>query len=116
MIWLVNVAKSKFIKDNGVDLIIVTETWLSTQGDEAKTVELAPSRIDVKSLPRQSRSRGCGIATICKSTLGSSIAIEANLDFAHTCRHQLIYSTTHYIFSVCTALHQTDETILLTLC
>ena len=30
------------------------------------------------------------------------------------CRHQLLYNTTHYIFSVCTALHQTDETILLT--
>ena len=31
------------------------------------------------------------------------------------CRHRLHYSTTHYIFSVCTALHQTDEIILLTL-
>ena len=35
---------SKFIKDNGVDLFCVTETWLSAQGDEAKTVELAPRR------------------------------------------------------------------------
>ena len=43
-----------FIKDNGVDLFIVTETWLSAQGDEAKTVELAPSGFDVKSFPRQS--------------------------------------------------------------
>ena len=42
----------------------VTETWLSAQGKEAKTVELAPSRFDVKSFPRQSRSRGGGIATI----------------------------------------------------
>ena len=31
---------STFIKDNGVDLYFVTETWLSAQGDEAKTVEL----------------------------------------------------------------------------
>ena len=31
---------STFIKDNGVDLFFVTETWLSAQGDEAKTVEL----------------------------------------------------------------------------
>ena len=29
---------STFIKDNGVDLFFVTETWLSPQGDEAKTV------------------------------------------------------------------------------
>ena len=26
---------STFIKDNGVDLFFVTETWLSAQGDEA---------------------------------------------------------------------------------
>ena len=47
---------STFIKDNGVDLFFVTETWLSAQADEAKTVELAPSGFDVKSFPRQSRS------------------------------------------------------------
>ena len=51
----------------------MTETWLSAQGDEAKTSELAPSGFDVKSFPRQSRSRGGGIATVYKSTLGSSI-------------------------------------------
>ena len=28
-------------------VLIVTETWLSAQGDEAKTVELAPSGFDV---------------------------------------------------------------------
>ena len=40
---------STFIKDNGVDLCFVTETWLCAQGDEAKTAELAPSGFDVKS-------------------------------------------------------------------
>ena len=45
---------SMFIKDNGVDLYFVTETWLSAQGDEAKTVGLAPGGFDVKSFPRQS--------------------------------------------------------------
>ena len=39
----------------------MTETWLSAQGDEANTVELAPSGFDVKSFPRQRRSRGGGI-------------------------------------------------------
>ena len=43
---------------------VVTETWLSAQGDEAKTVELAPSGFYVMSFPRQSRSCGSGIATI----------------------------------------------------
>ena len=75
---------STFIKDNGVDLFFVTETWLSAQGDEAKTVELAPSGFDVKSFPRQSRSRGCEIATVYKSTLGSNITFKTNFDFTHT--------------------------------
>ena len=55
---------STFIKDNGVDLIFVAETWLSAQGDEAKTVELAPSGFEKKSFPRHSRSRGGGIDTV----------------------------------------------------
>ena len=60
---------STFIKDNGVDLFFVTETWLSAQGDKAKTVELAPSGFDEKSFPHQSRFRGGGIATIYRSIL-----------------------------------------------
>ena len=62
----------------------LTETWLSAQGDEAKTAELAPSGFDVKSFPRQSRSRVCGIATVYKSTLGSSITFKTSFDFTHT--------------------------------
>ena len=75
---------STFIKDNGVDIFLVTETWHSAQGDEAKTVELAPSGFDVKSFPRQSRSRGGGIATVYKSTLGSNITFKTNFDSTHT--------------------------------
>ena len=62
----------------------MTEAWLSAQGDEAKTVELAPSGFDVKSFLRQSRSRGGEIATVCKSTLGSNITFKTNFDFTHT--------------------------------
>ena len=75
---------STIIKDNGVDIFFVTETWLSAQDYEAKTVELAPSGFDVISFPRQSRSRGGGIATVCKSTLGSNITFKTNFDFTHT--------------------------------
>ena len=111
---------STFIKDNGVDLFFVTETWLSSQGDEAKTVELAPSGFDVKSFPRQSRSHGDGIATVCKSTLGSNITFKTNFDFTHTSFEvvQASINLQHNTFFVvvCTALHQTDETILLALC
>ena len=62
----------------------MTETWLSAQGDEAKTFELVPSGFDAKSFPRQSRSRGCEIATVYKSTLGSNIKFKTNFDYAHT--------------------------------
>ena len=75
---------STFINDNGVDLFFVTETWLSAQGDEAKTAELAPSGFDVKSFPRQSRSRCGGIATVYKSTIGTNITFKTNFDFTHT--------------------------------
>ena len=75
---------STFIKDNGVDLFFVTETWFSTQGDVTKTIELATSGFDVNSFPRQSRSRGGGIATICKSISGSDITFKTNFDFTHT--------------------------------
>ena len=60
------------------------ETWHSAQGDEAKTVQLAPSGLDVKSFPCQSRSRGGGIATIYKSTLDSNITFKTKFDFTHT--------------------------------
>ena len=99
---------STCLKDNGFDLLFVTETWLSAQGDEAKTVELAPSGFDVNSFPRQSRSRGSGIATVCKSTLGSNITFKTNFDFTHTSLEvvqesiTLQHNTLH--FSVCTAI------------
>ena len=57
---------SAFVKDDGVDLFFVIETWPSAKGDEAKTVELAPSGFDAKSFLRQSRSRCGGIATTYK--------------------------------------------------
>ena len=94
---------STFIKDNGVDLFLVTETWLSAQGDEAKTVELAPSRFDVKSFPRQSRSSGGGIAKVYKSTLGSNITFKTNFGFTHTSFEVVQASNTaqHTTFFLC---------------
>ena len=38
----------------------------------------------MKSFPRQSRSRGGGIVTVYKSTLGSNITFKTIFDFAHT--------------------------------
>ena len=62
----------------------MTETLLSAQGDEAKTVELAPSGSDVKSIQRQSRSSGGRIAIIYKPILGSNITFKTKYDFSHT--------------------------------
>ena len=45
-------------------MVIIIIIIISAQSDEAKTVELAPSGFDVKSFPRQSRSRGDEITTI----------------------------------------------------
>ena len=38
----------------------------------------------MKLFPSQLRSRGGGIATVYKSTLGSNITLKTNLDFTHT--------------------------------
>ena len=38
----------------------------------------------MKSFPRQSRSRGGGIATVYKSTVGSNITFRTNFDSTHT--------------------------------
>ena len=38
----------------------------------------------MKPFPRQSRSRGGGIATVYKSTLGSNITFKTNFEFTHT--------------------------------
>ena len=111
---------STYIKGIGVDLFYVTETWRSPQGDETKTFELEPCGFDVRSFPRQSRSRGSGIATIFKSILCSNITYKTNFDFALTSFEVVqasYFNVQHTIFfSACSALHQTDETILLTLC
>ena len=80
----------------------MTDTWLSAQGDEDKTVELAPSGFDVKSFPRQTRSRGGGIATVYKSTLGLTSHSRHTLILlthrSNYCRHQLLNSITYNIF------------------
>ena len=46
--------------------------------------DLCQALVYVKSFPRQSRSRGGGIATVYKSTLGSNITFKTNFDFTHT--------------------------------
>ena len=105
---------SAFIKDNGVDLFFVS------QGDEAKTVELAPSGFDVKSFQRQSRSRGGGIAIVSKSTFGSNITFKTNIDFTHTSFEVVQASITlqhnalHFFLSVLPSTKPTKQSYNLT--
>ena len=93
----------------------VTETWLSARGDEAKTAELAPGGFDVKSFPSQSQSRGGGIATVYKSTLGSNITFKTNFDFTHTSFEVVQASITiqhnalHFFLSVPTSTKPTKQ-------
>ena len=87
----------------------VTETWLSAQGDEAQTVELARSEFDMMSFPRQWRSRGGEIAKIYKCILGSNITFKTSLDFTHTSFEVVQASIAlqdNTTFVVCTTLHQ----------
>ena len=70
------------IMNDSAKMCIVT--LLNFLCDLSVIVELAPSGFDVKSFPRQSRSRGGGIATVYKSTLGSNITFKTNFDFTHT--------------------------------
>ena len=62
------------------------------------------SGFDVKSFPRQSRSRGGGIATVYKYTLGSSITFKTSFDFTHTSFElvqasiTLQHNTLHFFF------------------
>ena len=80
MIWPVNVEKYQCIlKIMALIFFSAKETWLSAHGDEARIPELASSRFHVKSFPRQSRSRGDGIATIYKSNLGSNITFNTTI-------------------------------------
>ena len=70
---------STFMKDNCIDLYFVTETWLSAQGDEAKTVELASS-----GFPTSIAISWRGNATAYKSNLVSNITFKTNFDFTYT--------------------------------
>ena len=90
---------------------------LTAHGDEAKTVELAPSGFDMKSFPCQSQSRGGGIATIYKSIFGSNITFKTDFDFTHTLFKVVQAANTlqHTTF-ICSTHHPTNKTIILTLC
>ena len=61
-----------YICDKNVDVMLLTETWLRSAGDEAKCEDLTPPGYSLISFPRDtltSNMRGGGIAFIVKESL-----------------------------------------------
>ncbi|KAL8559702.1 hypothetical protein ACOMHN_002235 [Nucella lapillus] len=56
------------IRDESIDIMFITETWLKPQGDEAACVDVTPGGYSMRSFPRQAR-RGGGIAFITRNSL-----------------------------------------------
>ena len=48
----------EFVKDEGVDILFLTETWMKTHGDESKCVDLTPPGYKLRSFPRATREGG----------------------------------------------------------
>ena len=71
-----------FICDAGVDIFFITETWLSSSGDEARCIDLAPCGYDVKSFPRL--SRGGGLAVVARNTISLSLEFTSSFTFDHS--------------------------------
>ena len=62
----------ELIIDNDADVLMLTETWLYPQGDEAYIAAMTPSGYDCHSFPRLG-SRGGGIAFITRTDLSKFV-------------------------------------------
>ena len=72
---------AEFTRDNDLDILVLTETWLKECGDEAKCADLTPAGYSIRSAPRP--SHGGGIAVIFRSSLTSHLSFDASLPFLH---------------------------------
>ena len=70
----------KFVKDECIDVLFLTETWLRSTGDDAKCADLTPPGYDMKSFPRP--TRGGGLAVLYRSHLPATLT--SNFPFQHT--------------------------------
>ena len=71
-----------FICDADVDILFLTETWLSSSGDEARCIDLAPCGYDVKSFPRL--TRGGGLAVVARKAIFQSLKFTSSFTFDHS--------------------------------
>ena len=81
------------IVDTNVDVLMLTETWLYSHGDEAYIAAMTPAGYDFRSFPRVG-SRGGGVGFVMRTTLSTSLlfkpldyrsceAVEMRLSFDH---------------------------------
>ncbi|XP_072037652.1 uncharacterized protein [Amphiura filiformis] len=67
---------SEIISDNDLDILMLTETWLYAEGDEAYESAMTPHGYDSYSFPRSGK-RGGGIAFIIRSALSKNVKFTA---------------------------------------
>ncbi|KAL8568596.1 hypothetical protein ACOMHN_006257 [Nucella lapillus] len=75
-----------FINDNDIDILLLTETWLRSAGDEAKCAGLSPPGYSVHSFPRdrlRGPVRGGGIAIIVNNSLKHQVLSCSFSDLDH---------------------------------
>lgn len=58
-----------YILSEDFDIFAITETWLGSSVDQQCISELVPNGYDIKSIPRQDKRDGGGVAVVYKQTL-----------------------------------------------
>ena len=62
--------------DHDIDTLLLTETWLKEQGDEAQKAEMTPAGYVLKSFHRKNR-RGGGLAFLMKKSLEKHVVMKS---------------------------------------
>lgn len=68
------------IRDNNLDIAVITETWIPADAPDAAKLDVAPPGYIVRHEARRTQRRGGGIAVICRETLKMSIAFNFSSD------------------------------------
>ncbi|XP_076441126.1 uncharacterized protein LOC143280376 [Babylonia areolata] len=63
-----------FIKDENMDILFLTETWLKTSGDESKCADLVPPGYKLRSFPRATRELP-DLLDYCNLLRGKSVVV-----------------------------------------
>ena len=70
------------VLEHHVDIFYVTESWLESQGDEAKCNDLAPPGCSTLSFPRS--PRGGGVAIVMKVFVAICVSEVKEFPFLHS--------------------------------